>query len=56
MAHDEDVNGDGLPDKVVQVETEAAGLWTSGDVILTGETTDGVFFQGSDAVVIVPPE
>lgn len=54
MAHDEDVNGDGLIDKVIQVETETAGSWTSGDVILTGETSDGLFIQGSDVVVIVP--
>ncbi len=54
MAHDEDVNGDGLIDKVIQVETETAGSWTSGEVILTGHTSDGLFIQGSDVVLIVP--
>ena len=54
MAHEEDVNGDGLIDMVVQVETQAAGLWTSGDVILTAETSSGLLIQGYDEVVIVP--
>ena len=56
MAHAEDVNGDGLVDLVVQVETSAAGVWTTGDVILTGQTFDGQSIEGSDVVVIVPPE
>jgi len=56
MAHIEDVDGDGLIDLVVQVDTEAAGLWTSGTVILTATTYDGQDIIGSDEVVIVPPE
>ena len=56
MAHIEDVDGDGLIDLVVQVDTEAASLWTSGTVILTATTYDNQDIIGSDEVVIVPPE
>ena len=57
MAHEEDVNGDGLTDLVVQVETEGLGeVGDDGIVKLTGETTDGISIEGSDVVVIVPPE
>ena len=54
MANVEDVNGDGLLDLVVQVETEAAGLWTSGTVVLTATTYYHEDIIGSDEVVIVP--
>ncbi len=57
MAHKEDVNGDGLIDLVVQVETEGLGdVGDDGIVVLTGKTTDGIDIEGSDVVVIVPPE
>ena len=58
MAHEEDVNGDGLLDLVVQVETENLdpGLFQDGIVILTGETYDGQCIEGIDEITIVPPE
>ena len=57
MAHEEDLNEDGLPDLVVQVEIEGLGeIGDDGVVKLTGETTDGVSIEGYDVVVIVPPE
>jgi hypothetical protein len=58
LAHEEDVNGDGLPDLVVQVETENLdpGTFQDGAAILTGQTTDGTEFTGSDSITIVPPE
>ena len=56
MAHVEDVNGDGLDDLVVQVETENLGdLGEGGMVALTGETFDGQAIVGYDEVIIVPP-
>lgn len=56
LAHEEDVNGDGLMDLVCQVETENLdpGLQT-GSAILNGETYDGILFEGSDEIIIVPP-
>ena len=57
LAHEEDVDGDGILDLVVQVET--TGFDTIGEdgiVILTGETFDGTLIEGSDEVVIVPPK
>ena len=58
LAHEEDVNGDGLLDLVVQVETENLdpGAFQDGTAILTGQTSDGVTFEGSDEITIVPPE
>jgi hypothetical protein len=56
MAHEEDVNGDGLIDLVVQVEiTGFDEIGEDGIAILTGETTEGIPIEGSDVVVIVPP-
>jgi len=51
----EDVNGDGLVDLVVQVETQALTL-ASTDVTatVTGRLSDGTTFHGSDTVRIVP--
>ena len=56
LAHEEDVDGDGLLDLVVQVETTGFDeIGEDGVVILTAETTDGTQITGSDVVVIVPP-
>lgn len=58
MAHEEDVNGDGLVDLVVQVAT--ANLdpesFQDGYAVLTGKTYDGVAIEGADEITIVPPE
>ena len=59
LAHEEDVNGDGLTDLVVKVETENLNLpdkFQEGYGIVTGQTSDGVEFTGSDYIIIVPPE
>jgi hypothetical protein len=56
MAHVEDVNGDGLPDLVVQVKTQDLNLSAGGTVELTGETFDGEDIVGYDEVVVGPPE
>ena len=51
----QDMNHDGLPDLVVQVDTEALAI-AEGDVqaILTGRTYAGVYITGVDSVWIVP--
>jgi len=55
MAHEEDVNGDGLTDLVVQVETQSfADLGDGGTVELTGTTFDGQAIIGYDNIVVVP--
>jgi len=56
MAHEEDVNGDGYIDLVVQVETQGGDEWTSGIVELNGTTYDGLSIVGYDEIIIVPPE
>ena len=57
MAHQEDVNGDGLTDLVVQVETQSfADLGEGGTVELTGTTFGGQAIIGYDDVIVVPPE
>ena len=58
LAHEEDVNGDGLLDLVVQVQTEnlAPGEFQDGYAILIGSTFGGQPIQGQDEIVIVPPE
>lgn len=58
MAHEEDVDGDGWLDLVVQVETENLdpGLFADGLVLLTGMTFSGQEFEGWDEIIIVPPE
>jgi len=58
LAHEEDVNGDGLTDLVVKVETENLdpGTFQDGLATLTGQTSDGVQFEGSDEISIVPAE
>lgn len=56
MAHEEDVNGDGLVDLVVQVATEnlEPDSFQDGDAVLTGSTYDGRVFEGTDEIRIVP--
>ncbi|HUU98732.1 MAG TPA: hypothetical protein VM487_23620 [Phycisphaerae bacterium] len=56
MAHEEDVDGDGLTDLVIQVETENfdPDEFQDGYAILAGETFDGVLFEGFDEIRIVP--
>jgi hypothetical protein len=58
MAHEEDVNGDGRLDLILQVATEnlIPGDFQDGYAILTGETFDGELIQGVDEIRIVPPE
>lgn len=56
LAHEEDVNGDGSTDLVVQIVTQNfdPGLVQEGVVPVTGLTEDGVFFKGLDEIIIVP--
>jgi hypothetical protein len=58
MAHEEDVNEDGLIDLVVQVETENfdPGVLQDGYAVLVGHTIDGEQIEGRDEITIVPPE
>ena len=57
MAHVEDVNEDGLPDLIVQVETQSfADLGAGGTVMLTGTTFGGEDIIGYDEILIVPPD
>jgi hypothetical protein len=54
MASLQDVNGDGLLDLVVHVETEALQLTeTDSQAQLTGETYDGVSIVGTDFIRVV---
>jgi len=54
QANIEDVDGDGLIDIVVHVDTKALELSAEDtEAILTGETYDGIKFQGVDTVRIV---
>jgi hypothetical protein len=61
LASKEDVNGDGLPDLVVKVETENLdpGQLQDGSAILkiheTADPESPVLYQGSDEITIVPP-
>ena len=56
MAHEEDVNGDGLIDLVLQVATENLdqGSFQDGYAILTGTTYSGQSIEGTDEITIVP--
>jgi hypothetical protein len=56
MAHEEDVDGDGLIDLVIQITTEnlEPGYFQDGYATLTGSTYDGTAIEGSDEINIVP--
>jgi hypothetical protein len=58
LAHEEDVNGDGLMDLVVQVETENLdpGTFQDGGAVLQVKDGETVLYEGSDEITIVPPE
>jgi len=57
LADVEDVNNDGLPDLVCQVETESLTLDPDvGEVWLTAETVNLEKVIGSDVVLIVPDQ
>jgi len=62
LASEEDVDGDGLMDLVVKVETENLdpGLFAEGGAYLTINEADDpdsiVFYRGWDEITIVPPE
>jgi len=58
LAHEEDVNDDGLLDLVCQVETENLdpGTFQDGYAVLTGKTIGGQDIEGMDEITIVPPE
>ena len=58
MTNEEDVDGDGLADLVLQVETENLDpdTFQDGEAVLTGFTIGGMKVVGSDAITIVPPE
>ncbi|UCG46353.1 MAG: hypothetical protein JSU94_12690 [Phycisphaerales bacterium] len=62
LATEEDVNGDGLIDLVVKVETENLdpGEFQDGWAVLriyeTSDQTSPVLYEGSDEITIVPPE
>jgi len=52
----EDVNGDGLLDMVVHIQTQALQLTsTDTEAVLEGETFAGIPIRGVDTVRIVPP-
>lgn len=56
MASTEDVNGDGLIDLLVHIETEGLDLVVgSTEAVLQGSTFDDVPIEGTDTVNIVPP-
>jgi hypothetical protein len=55
MASVEDVDGDGLPDLVVHVSTEALQPSESDvSAVLEGQTFDGAPIMGIDSVRVVP--
>jgi hypothetical protein len=58
MAHQEDVDGDGLLDLVVQVATANLDPTSlqDGYAVLTGKTFDGQDIEGQDEITIVPAE
>jgi hypothetical protein len=58
LTEQRDVNGDGLVDLVVKIETEnlEPGDLQDGQADVTGQTTGGLSFIGTDLVIIVPPQ
>jgi hypothetical protein len=58
LASEQDVNGDGLLDLVVKVETENLdpGTFQDGYAILQVIVDNTVIYEGSDQITIVPPE
>jgi len=56
VAAAEDVNGDGILDLVLHMETEELdpAQLAEGYAVLTGSTVDGVPFEGQDIITIVP--
>ncbi|MHC4693462.1 MAG: hypothetical protein ACYS67_12035 [Planctomycetota bacterium] len=58
LATQEDVNGDGLMDLVVKVETENLdpGTFQNGLAVLQVTVDGNVIYEGSDEIIIVPPE
>jgi hypothetical protein len=51
----EDVDGDGLVDLVVHVDTEALQLTdVDNEAVLTGSTFDGTPIKGTDTIRVVP--
>jgi hypothetical protein len=57
MARLEDVDSDGDDDLMLQVDTQSEGaVWEAGPVTLLGTTYEGQAIEGTDSVVIVPPQ
>ena len=56
LSSTKDLNGDGLLDLEVKVETENLdpGQFQDGAAVLTGQTYDGLEIQGQDSITIVP--
>ena len=53
----EDVDGDGDADMILHFRTQEVGLGEQDtEAILIGQTIDGIYFIGKDAVSIVPPK
>ena len=58
LASEEDVDGDGLVDLMLHIETENLdpGTFQDGLAQLTGETYEGEAIEGWDEITVVPPE
>jgi hypothetical protein len=54
--HQKDVNGDGLKDLLLHFRTQETGIaFGDTEACLSGETLDGIPFEGCDAVTTMPP-